>query len=112
MTFHQRRDVSVLGAANEVALPMAGDGAVLDLCGSFSNGNCIHDLTSAVSAITRVPRAAYAALGSQVPQQLFFQHSSRLNEQTAVNGFVRYAHTFVLGILDLQPSGNLFRRPV
>jgi hypothetical protein len=28
-----------------------------------------------------VLRAADAALGSKVPQQLFFQHSARLNEQ-------------------------------
>ena len=66
MTFHQRRDVAVLGAANEVALPLAGDGAVLDLCRSFSNGNGIDDLTTAVSAITRVPRAADSPLESKM----------------------------------------------
>src|ERR1700693_2931142 len=44
--------------------------------------------------------------------QLFFQHSTRLNEQTAVNRLVRHAHPLVLGILTLQPPANLFRRPV
>jgi hypothetical protein len=32
------------------------------------------------SADMRVPRAAYAALGSQMPKQLFFQHSACLDE--------------------------------
>src|ERR1700722_3987674 len=91
---------------------MAGNGAVLDFCGPFPNGDGIDDLTTAVSTDTRMPRAAYAPLGSKVLNQLFFQHSSRLNEQAAVNGFVRHAHALVLGILNLQPSGNLFRRPV
>src|SRR3984885_15509363 len=44
--------------------------------------------------------------------QLFFQHSTRLNEQAAINRFMRHAHALVLGILTLQPPGNLFRRPV
>src|SRR6202011_4678603 len=91
---------------------MAGNGAVLDFCGPFPNGDGIDDLTTAVSTDTRMPRAAYAPLGSKVLNQLFFQHSSRLNEQAAVNGLVGHAHTLVLGILNLQPSGNLFRRPV
>jgi hypothetical protein len=30
MTFHQVGDVTVLGAAQQITLPMAGDGAVLD----------------------------------------------------------------------------------
>jgi hypothetical protein len=80
MAFHQRRDVTVFCAANEIALPMTGNGAVLDLCRPFPDGDGIYDLTARVFKDTRVLRAAYAALGSQVPQQLFFQHSSRLNE--------------------------------
>src|SRR5208337_570289 len=44
--------------------------------------------------------------------QLFLQHSTRLNEQAAVNGLVGHAHALVVGITGLQPSGNLLRRPV
>jgi hypothetical protein len=65
-----------------------------------------------MSAITGVPRAADPPLGAQVLNQLFFQHSAGLNEQAAVNGFVGHAQASVLGILILQPSGNLLRRPV
>jgi hypothetical protein len=32
MPLHQRRDVTVFCAANEIAFPMTGDGAILDLC--------------------------------------------------------------------------------
>jgi len=48
MPLHQRRDVTVFCAANEIALPMTWNGAVLDFCGSFPDGNGIHDLTTAM----------------------------------------------------------------
>src|ERR1700677_1409331 len=112
MSFHQRRDVTVFCAANEIAFPMTGNGAVLDFCRSFPDGNGVYDLTARVFEDTRVLRAADAALGSQVPQQLFLQHSAGLDEYAAVNRFVGHAHALVRGILDLQPSRNLFRRPV
>src|ERR1700730_13479253 len=112
MSCPQSCDMTVLGPANEVALPMAGDGAILDLRRPFSNGNGIDDLTLVVSVIPRVPRAANSPLEPKMLNQLFFQHSTRLNEQAAVNGLVGHAHTLVLGILNLQPSGNLFWRPV
>src|SRR5258708_20089681 len=104
--------MTILGAAQQVAFPMTGNGAILDLCRALSNGNGVDDLTHAMSTITRVPRAANSPLEPKMLNQLFFQHSTRLNEQTAVNCFVRHAHARVLGILTLQPSGNLFRRPV
>src|SRR5579864_6756663 len=112
MTFHQRGDVTVLDAADEVALPMAGNGAVLNFRGPFPDGDGIDDLSTAVSTITRVPRAAYTPLGPKMLNQLLLQHSSRLNKQAAVNGFMGHAHGLVLAIPPLQPSGNLFRRPI
>src|ERR1019366_8933466 len=92
MTFYERRDGTVLGAADESAFPMTRNGAVLDLCGPFSNGNGVDDLTLVVSAITRVPRAADPPLESKMLNKLFLQHSARLNEQAAINRFVRHAH--------------------
>jgi hypothetical protein len=70
MSFHQCRDVTVFCATHEIAFPMAGNGAVLNFCGPFPNGDGICDLTARVFKDTRVLRAADAALGSQVPQQL------------------------------------------
>jgi len=70
--------------------------------GPFPDGDRIHDLPHAVSTHTRMPRAAYTPLGPKMLHQLFFQNSARLDEQTAVNGFVGHAHTLVVGILDLS----------
>ncbi len=54
MTFHQGGDVTVPAAANEIALPMTGNGAILDFRGSFSDGDGIDDLTAGLSDDTRV----------------------------------------------------------
>ena len=112
MTFHQCCDVNILGAADEIAFPMTGDGTVLNFRGPFPDGDGIDDLPTAVSARTGLPRAAYTPLGPKVLNQLLFQHSARLNEQAAINRFVGHAHGLVVGILVPQQSGNLFRRPV
>src|SRR5712671_5498894 len=92
MTFHQGCDVTVPGAAKQIALPMTRNGAVLDFRGPFSNGNGVDDLTTPVSAITRMPRATDSPLEPKMLNKLFLQHSTCLNEQAAVNGFVRHAH--------------------
>src|SRR5262249_56812513 len=55
---------------------------------------------------------AHSPLRPQIVHQLFFQYAPRLNEQAAIDGLVGHAHTFVVGIVDLQPSGNLLGRPV
>src|SRR5579863_5853258 len=91
---------------------MAGDGSVLNVGGPFPDGDGIDDLTTVMPAIPDVPRATDPPLGSQVPHQLLFQRSSRLNEQAAIDGLVRYVHRLIPGKLVLQPSGNLLRRPV
>src|SRR6266481_2190560 len=91
---------------------MTRDRAVGNFRGSFPDRDGIWDLTARVLEDTRVLRATHAPLGSQVVQQLFFQHSTRLDEQATVNGLVGHTHPLVLGILRLQPSGNLLGRPV
>jgi hypothetical protein len=59
---------------------MTGNGSILDLCRSFPDGDGIDDLTAGLSAGTRVLRATYATPGSKVPDQLFLQYFSGLNE--------------------------------
>ncbi len=54
MTLHQGRYVTVPGAANQIALPMTGNGAVLDFCGPFLDGDGINDLTARLSSNSRV----------------------------------------------------------
>jgi len=59
-----------------------------------------------------VPRAADPPFRGKLPNQLLFQRSARLNEQAAINRVVRHVQAPIVGILPLQPSGNLLRRPV
>jgi hypothetical protein len=67
----------------------------------------IDDLTVPLSAGSRVLRAGVCGVWRQVPNQLFLQHSACLDEQATVNRFVD-THILVIGMLDFQPSGNLF----
>ncbi len=43
ISFHQRCDVTVPGASEQIALPMTGNSAVFDLCRSFPDGDGIDD---------------------------------------------------------------------
>jgi hypothetical protein len=61
MPLHQRCDLTVLRATNQIALPMTRNGAVLDFCGPLPDGDGIYDLTARVFKDTRVLRPAYAA---------------------------------------------------
>src|SRR5277367_1042281 len=109
MPLHQRRKVAVLSTGQQIAFPVAGYRSVFRLRGALSNGDGIDDLTPAVAMFTGMTRAAHAPLRPQVVHQLFLQYSSRLNEQAAINSLGGHAHTLVVGITGLQPSGNLFR---
>jgi hypothetical protein len=55
MSFHQGCDVTVPGAAEQIALPMTGNSAVINFCRSFPDGDGIDDLPSGLSASPRVP---------------------------------------------------------
>jgi hypothetical protein len=91
---------------------MTRNRSVFRFRGSLADGNGVDDPALGVSVNAGVPRAANAPLRSQVVHQLFFKYSPSLNEQAAVNGFVGHSHARVIGIPDLEPSGNLFGRPV
>ena len=55
MAFHQSGDRTVVGAADQIALPMTGNGAILDLSWPFPDGNGLDDLTAVISAIPGMP---------------------------------------------------------
>jgi hypothetical protein len=80
VSFDQRCDVTVAGAAEQIALPMTGNGTVLNLCGPPADGDGIYDLPLGVPGSSSVPGAADRSLGSQVLNQLLFQHSSSLDK--------------------------------
>jgi hypothetical protein len=49
LAFHKRCDVAVLGAANQVACPVAWNGAIFDKYGPFADRHSIHDLAKTVA---------------------------------------------------------------
>ncbi len=55
MSFHQGCDVTVAGAGEQTALPMAGNGAVLNLRRPFADRYGIDDLTLGLTASPSVP---------------------------------------------------------
>src|SRR5215472_11910491 len=67
---------------------MAGNGSVFRLRRSFPNRDGIDDLTPGLSVFAGMARAAHASFRPQVIHKRFFQYSSRLNEQAAVDGLV------------------------
>src|SRR5580698_805810 len=111
MAFHQRRDVTVLRAAQQIAFPMTRNSSVFRFRRSFADRDGIDDLTARLSADGCVSRAAHASLRPQVVHQLFFQYATRLNEEAAVNRLVGHSHARVIGELDFQPfcSSDQFR---
>src|SRR6266849_471047 len=112
MTLHQSGDVAVLCPAQQIPFPMTRNRSVFCLRRSFPNRNSIDDLSSGLPARAGMSRAAHAPVRAQVVQQLLFQYSARLNEQATVNRLVGHSQALVIGMLGLQPSGNLLRRPV
>ena len=53
MAFPEGGDVTVLRPAQEIAFPMAGNGAVFDLRGPFPNGDGSDNLSGGLSVATR-----------------------------------------------------------
>lgn len=69
MSLHRSHNVTVLCAAEKIALPTTGNGSVFDFCGCLHDGNGIDDLTTGLSAGTRVPRVAYAVRTRMLTQE-------------------------------------------
>jgi len=71
MALHQGYDVTVARTAQQIALPMTGNGSVFDFCGPFPDGNG-HDLAAALPTNTRMPRAADPPLERRCRTSSFF----------------------------------------
>ena len=65
MTLDQRGHVAVARPAQQIALPMSGNGTIFDFRRSFADGNGIDDLALRVSVNAGVPRAADPPLASE-----------------------------------------------
>src|SRR5262245_28966461 len=98
-------------SGKKVSFPMAGHRAILNLGGPLANGDHIEDMSLSTLCIvalgpTHLPRS------TQVRRQLLLQHAAGLDEEAAIDRFVRYLHILVGRKLLLQPAGDLLRRPL
>lgn len=59
----ERRDVGIATSGNEVAVPMPGNGSVLDLRGSMGNRDPVDNLATPQSPDIAVPRLTKHPLG-------------------------------------------------
>jgi len=72
MSLDQSDDVTVLGATDQVTLPVAMNGPVFGVCGALSDGDGIRYLATQLHVRSRLARVSQAPLGAQVTNQLFF----------------------------------------
>ena len=99
-------DVRVVRSGKKVSFPMPRHSAILNLGGPLADRDHIEDMplsTLRVVAlgVTHPPRS------TQLRRQLLFQHAAGLDEEAAIDRFVRYLHVLVGWELLLQPAGDL-----
>ena len=88
LALDQRRDVAAPRASDEVALPMSGDGAILDRCRPLADRYCVLQLTKSGLLQAGMARAADRAPGPQMLEKLLLQDTARLNIQAFVDRLV------------------------
>ena len=88
MTLDERRHVGVVGTREQVAFPMAWNGAVLDFGRTFADGNRIDDLSRQPAWHGAAFPIAHAPPCPKMSEQLFLEHAAGLDKQTAIDGFV------------------------
>ena len=90
---------------------MVRHGAILNLGGPLANGDHIEDTSLSALRIMALG-ATHLPRSTQVCRQFLLQHAAGLDEEAAIDCFVRYLHVLVGRKLLLQPAGDLFRRPL
>jgi len=97
----------------ELLVPeMAWNRAVLDLGGTFADGDRIDDLSRQPAGCGATFRIAHAPPRPKMPEQLFLEHATGLDKQTAIDGFVGHLQALVGWEFTLQPSRDLRGRPI
>jgi hypothetical protein len=108
VALNQRGDVRIIPSSKKVAFPMAGHGTILGLGGPLADRDHIENVSLPTPGIVAFGEA-HLTSGAQVRRQLLFQHAACLNEETAIDRFVRYLHVLVGRELPLRPARDLLR---
>src|SRR6476646_10522346 len=91
VAFDQCDDVAVLRSTEQVALPVARYGPILDRRRSLADRDSVRDAATLICLRRCVARAPDWPSGSQMLQQLFLQHAAGLHIKAAIDGLVRHA---------------------
>src|SRR5262245_64186196 len=88
---------------------MPRHGAILNLGRPLADGDHIDDMPLSTLRVVALG-ATHPPRSTQMRRQLLLQHTAGLNEETAIDRFVRYLHVLVGWELLLQRAGDLLRR--
>src|SRR5260370_8879197 len=103
-------DVRVVRSGKKVYFSMPRHGAILNLGGSLANGDHIENMPLSTLRVV-VLGATHPPLSTQLRRQLLLQHAAGLNEEAAIDRFVRYLHVLVGWELLLHPTEDCLRAP-
>ena len=95
-------------AEDEVALPVAGDGAVVDLGRPLADHHHVAQLALAEAALD-VAGPAHRSARAQAGGELTPQGAPALHVQRHVDGLVGHPHLRVVGVVADQPAADLLR---
>src|SRR5262249_61023431 len=102
--------VRVAPPREEIPRPGACPRSVLDLGRAVGDGDGLRDLAAPLPARARRLGPPDHAPRSQMPDELLLEHTARLYEETAVDGFVGDLHHLVARVSPRQPPRDLLRR--
>ena len=106
----QGADRRAVDADDQVALPVARDGAIGGLGGPLADHHLLAD--EALAALADAgPGDAQRPAGAQARGQLAGQRAAALHEQRLVDRLVRDPHRRIIGEVDAQPGRDLLRAP-
>src|SRR3954467_8544759 len=107
---HQGADCGTAETQNEVPFPVARHGAIGYRRRTLTDHDLGREKGLAASARAR-SRHPQCPPGAQAGRQLAAQHSSPLDEQRLIDGFMADAHARIIWEVDRQASGDLLRAP-
>ena len=102
----------VLGTGQEIALPVAGDRAVLNAGRPLRNRHRIENLPTQLSRLRRKLAAPHRPTRAQMGGKFMLQDPACLHKEAAIDRLVRHTHGGVIRIHVHEPAGDLSGRPV
>ena len=88
MALHQRRNLAVASAEQQIAFPVTRHSAILYRCRAFADRHGAQDLAMVVSLLRVMPRPTHGASAPQVLEEFLLQGAAGLDEETSIDRLV------------------------